>query len=308
MKKVMDYKLRGESVKLMALLMLFTFHSSFFTLSFAQFGFFFGPQTIKLWPDGNPEKEYVARPNDYQKNLKEDVQKDLAEATMIVYKAQRPNGICILECPGGGYTVRSDSHEGKNMADWFNSLGITYCVLEYRMPFGFWQVPLNDAEKGMKIIREHASEWGVKKVGVMGCSAGGHLASTLATHYSSEETRPDFQILMYPVITMDRSFTHMGSFDNLFGQNPSQELIDKFSNEKQVTAKTPPAIMILSADDNTVDPKNSIEYYYALRKAKVSATLHIYPTGGHGYGNQERFPYKREWTAEVEKWLRQFEK
>lgn len=308
MKKVMDYKLRGESVKLMALLILFTFHSSFFTLSFAQFGFFFGPQTIKLWPDGNPEKEYVARPNDYQKNLKEDVQKDLAEATMIVYKAQRPNGICILECPGGGYTVRSDSHEGKNMADWFNSLGITYCVLEYRMPFGFWQVPLNDAEKGMKIIREHASEWGVKKVGVMGCSAGGHLASTLATHYSSEETRPDFQILMYPVITMDRSFTHMGSFDNLFGQNPSQELIDKFSNEKQVTAKTPPAIMILSADDNTVDPKNSIEYYYALRKAKVSATLHIYPSGGHGYGNQERFPYKREWTAEVEKWLRQFEK
>ncbi|MDO4824361.1 MAG: alpha/beta hydrolase [Bacteroidales bacterium] len=277
-------------------------------MSFAQFGFFFGPQTIKLWPDGNPEKEYVARPNDYQKNLKEDVQKDLAEATMIVYKAQRPNGICILECPGGGYTVRSDSHEGKNMADWFNSLGITYCVLEYRMPFGFWQVPLNDAEKGMKIIREHASEWGVKKVGVMGCSAGGHLASTLATHYSSEETRPDFQILMYPVITMDRSFTHMGSFDNLFGQNPSQELIDKFSNEKQVTAKTPPAIMILSADDNTVDPRNSIEYYYALRKAKVSATLHIYPTGGHGYGNQERFPYKREWTAEVEKWLRQFEK
>lgn len=308
MKKVMDYKLRGERVKLMALLILFTFHSSFFTLSFAQFGFFFGPQTIKLWPDGNPEKEYVARPNDYQKNLKEDVQKDLAEATMIVYKAQRPNGICILECPGGGYTVRSDSHEGKNMADWFNSLGITYCVLEYRMPFGFWQVPLNDAEKGMKIIREHASEWGVKKVGVMGCSAGGHLASTLATHYSSEETRPDFQILMYPVITMDRSFTHMGSFDNLFGQNPSQELIDKFSNEKQVTAKTPPAIMILSADDNTVDPRNSIEYYYALRKAKVSATLHIYPTGGHGYGNQERFPYKREWTAEVEKWLRQFEK
>lgn len=152
MKKVMDYKLRGESVKLMALLILFTFHSSFFTLSFAQFGFFFGPQTIKLWPDGNPEKEYVARPNDYQKNLKEDVQKDLAEATMIVYKAQRPNGICILECPGGGYTVRSDSHEGKNMADWFNSLGITYCVLEYRMPFGFWQVPLNDAEKGKLLL------------------------------------------------------------------------------------------------------------------------------------------------------------
>ncbi|MBQ0141234.1 MAG: alpha/beta hydrolase [Prevotellaceae bacterium] len=272
-------------------------------------GFFFGPQTIQLWPDGNPEKEYVARPNDYQKRtMSEEALKGLTNASLIVYKAQNPNGICILECPGGGYTVLSDSHEGKNMSDWFNSLGITYCVLEYRMPFGFTEVPLHDAEQAMKIIRQHADEWKVKKIGVMGCSAGGHLASTLATHYSSEETRPDFQLLMYPVITMDRSFTHMGSFDNLFGQNPSQELIDKYSNEKQVTKQTPPALMILSADDNTVDPKNSIEYYYALRKAGVSASLHIYPSGGHGYGNMERIPFKREWTAEVEKWLRQFEK
>ena len=199
----------------------------------------------------------------------------------------------------------SDSHEGRQMADWYNALGITYCVLEYRMPFGFDQIPLNDAEQAMRIIRQHAEEWGVKRVGIMGCSAGGHLASTLATHYTSAETRPDFQILMYPVITMEKEYTHMGSRENLLGQTPTDELVNKYCNEKQVNAQTPPAIMILSADDNTVDPRNSIEYYYALRKAGVSATLHIYPVGGHGYGNMDFFPYKAQWTSEVEQWLKQ---
>lgn len=277
------------------------------TLAITVAGAFAQPQwgmrinKIMLWPNGNPEKEYVAKPTDFQKRM---LPEGYMEPKLEVYKADKPNGICILECPGGGYTMLSDSHEGRQMADWFNSLGITYCVLEYRMPFGFSQVPLHDAERAMQIIREKADEWGVKKIGVMGCSAGGHLASTLATHYSSAETRPDFQILMYPVITMDRSYTHMGSFENLLGNNPSQELIDEFSNEKKVNTSTPPALLILSADDNVVNPKNSIEYYYALRNAGVSASLHIYPTGGHGYGNLDRIPFKREWTAEVEKWLK----
>ncbi|MCQ2131984.1 MAG: alpha/beta hydrolase [Bacteroidaceae bacterium] len=261
-----------------------------------------GTKTINLWPDGNPEKEYVARPSDFQKRV---LPEGYMTPKLEVYQAKNPNGICILECPGGGYTMLSDSHEGRQMADWFNALGITYCVLEYRMPFGFDQVPLHDAERAMQIIRQHADEWGAKTIGVMGCSAGGHLASTLATHYTSDATRPDFQILLYPVITMDRNYTHMGSFENLLGTNPSQELIDKYSNEKQVNAQTPPVILILSADDNTVNPKNAIEYYYALRSAGVSASLHIYPIGGHGYGNLENFTYKRQWTAEVEKWLMQ---
>ena len=255
---------------------------------------------IKLWPEGFPEKEYEARPTDFQKKM---LPEGYMEAKLEVYKAAKPNGLCILECPGGGYTMLSDSHEGRQMAEWFNSLGITYCVLEYRMPFGFSYVPLHDAEQAMRIIRSHAEEWGVTKIGVMGCSAGGHLASTLATHYSSDETRPDFQLLLYPVITMDKSFTHMGSRENLIGTEPSDELVDEFCNEKHVNANTPPAIMILSADDNTVDPKNSIEYYYALRKAGVEASLHIYPFGGHGYGNLDFFAYKRQWTGEVEKWL-----
>ncbi|MDO5446334.1 MAG: alpha/beta hydrolase [Prevotellaceae bacterium] len=267
----------------------------------AQSPFGFGPQIIKLWENGNPEKEYVARPTEFQKKM---LPEGYMEAKLEVYKAQKPNGLCILECPGGGYTMLSDSHEGRQMSSWFNALGITYCVLEYRMPFGFSNVPLHDAEQAMKVIRSHAAEWGIEKVGVMGCSAGGHLASTLATHYTSAETRPDFQILMYPVITMDRTFTHMGSFENLFGSNPTQAQIDEYSNEKHVTENTPPALLILSADDNVVDPKNSIEYYYALRKAGVSASLHIYPVGGHGYGNLDFFPYKREWTGEVEQWLR----
>ena len=262
-----------------------------------------GTQTIKLWPDGNPETDYVARPTDFQRRV---LPEGYMEPKLEVYKAQQPNGICILECPGGGYTMLSDTHEGRQMADWFNSLGITYCVLEYRMPFGFSQVPIHDAERAMQIIREHSAEWGVKTIGVMGCSAGGHLASTLATHYTSDATRPDFQILMYPVITMDKTYTHMGSRENLLGTEPDAKLVSEYSNELHVNASTPPAIMILSADDNTVDPKNSIEYYYALRKAGVSASLHIYPMGGHGYGNGDRFPYKRQWTAEVEKWLMQF--
>lgn len=259
-----------------------------------------GIDPIKLWPDGFPESDYEARPSEFQKKM---LPENFMEPRLEVYKAMKPNGLCILECPGGGYTMLSDSHEGRQMKDWFNSLGITYCVLEYRMPFGFSYVPLHDALRAMEIIREHAAEWGIEKVGVMGCSAGGHLASTLATHYTSPETRPDFQILMYPVITMDKSYTHMGSRENLLGTDPAQALVDEFSNEKQVTTDTPPAIMILSADDNTVDPKNSIEYYYALRKAGVEASLHIYPMGGHGYGNMEFFSFKRVWTAEVEKWL-----
>lgn len=257
-------------------------------------------ETIKLWPDGFPEKEYEARPSDYQK---EHLPSDHMDARIEVYRAMNPNGICILECPGGGYTMLSDTHEGRQMSSWFNSLGITYVVLEYRMPFGFSNVPLHDAERAMQIIREHADEWGVKQIGVMGCSAGGHLASTLATHYSSDATRPDFQILLYPVITMEKEYTHQGSRDNLLGENPSTELVNEYCNEKHVTKQTPPAIMILSADDFLVNPRNSIEYYYALRKAGVSASLHIYPFGGHGYGNGDNFAYKRQWTGEVEKWL-----
>lgn len=210
-------------------------------------------------------------------------------------------------CPGGGYGWQATGHEGHDMAEWFNRQGITYVVLKYRLPQGDHTLPLADAEQAMRLVRSHAEEWGVNpsKVGIMGASAGGHLASTLATHYSSPETRPDFQVLFYPVITMDASYTHMGSRVNLIGENPTKELEKKFSNELQVTADTPKAFIMLSSDDDAVPVANGVNYYTALLANKVRASLHAYPEGGHGWGYGEGFLYKSQWTAELEKWLRE---
>ena len=229
------------------------------------------------------------------------------DPTLTVYPADKPNGKAILMCPGGGYTHLALQHEGHDMAPWLNAQGITYAVLKYRMPHGDSSIPLKDAEQAMRIMRKHAAEWGVGpgKIGVMGASAGGHLASTLATHYSSKETRPDFQVLFYPVITMDPSYTHMGSHNYLLGENPGKEKEELFSNEKQVNAETPKAFICLSADDGAVPPANGINYFNALNANKVPASLHVYPIGGHGWGFRDSFPYKRQWTGELEKWLRE---
>jgi acetyl esterase/lipase len=214
--------------------------------------------------------------------------------------------MAVIMCPGGGYARLAMNHEGHDMAPWFNTQGITYVVLKYRMPNGHKEVPFSDIEQAIRLVRQHAAEWNINpsKVGIMGASAGGHLASTLATHYTSKETRPDFQILLYPVITMDANFTHAGSRENLITKNPSADLIAKYSNELQVNAQTPQAFIALSSDDKAVLPQNSINYYLALLKHNVPATMHIYPTGGHGWGFRDNFTYKRQWTDELEKWLR----
>ncbi|MFI3268079.1 MAG: alpha/beta hydrolase, partial [Rikenellaceae bacterium] len=153
------------------------------------------------------------------------------------------------------------------------------------------------------IMRENKEKWNISKVGIMGCSAGGHLASTAATHYS-DETRPDFQILVYPVISMDEKITHKGSQNQLLGKNPSQEELNDYSNELQVTEDTPPAFIVHCTDDTTVPVQNSILYYTSLVENKVPATLHIYPTGGHGWGFSDTFKYLDLWTLELETWLK----
>lgn len=260
------------------------------------------PIEIKLWPDGAPESNGLKASAEENND---EFAVGVSEAILYVYPAEKPNGTAIMMCPGGGYYGLALNFEGHALAEWFNSLGITYAILKYRMPNGHAQVPLSDGEQAMKILRQHAAEWGINpsSIGVMGCSAGGHCASTLATHYGSSATRPDFQILVYPVITMEQGVTHQGSRDNLLGAAPTPEMIEAFSNERRVTTDTPKAFMIFSSDDDVVPVENSLRYYAALVRNGVGVTLHAYPHGGHGGCMTNDFPYKSVWHSELEQWL-----
>lgn len=277
------------------LVLLFSFIT---TMLYAQ-----NPIELPLWPDGAPNTNGLTGT---QEDLNGGLVANVVTSSITVYRPSCPNGMAIIMCPGGGYARLAMAHEGYDMAPWLNAQGITYIVLKYRMPNGHREVPLSDAEQAIRLVRQHAAEWNVNpaRVGIMGASAGGHLAASLATLYGSDETRPDFQILFYPVITMGAD-THQGSRNNLLGENPSDELIRDYSLENRVTSSTPQAFIMLSTDDTSVPPVNSINYYMALVKQKVSATLHAYPVGGHGWGFRDDFSYKRQWTGELEKWLRE---
>lgn len=259
---------------------------------------------LPLWPAGAPNSNGLTGT---EEDLDGGRVANVVTPSITVYKANQPNGMAIIMCPGGGYARLAMNHEGHDMAPWLNAQGITYVVLKYRMPNSHYEVPLSDAEQAIRLVRQHAAEWGVRpdRIGIMGASAGGHLAASLATLYSSDETRPDFQILFYPVISMQPGITHGGSRQNLLGENPSQELENKYTLEKQVNERTPQAFIMLSADDGAVPPANGIHYFEALLQHQVPATLHVYPTGGHGWGFRDAFTYKRQWTGELEKWLRE---
>lgn len=259
---------------------------------------------LPLWPAGAPNSNGLTGT---EEDLEGGRVANVIKPSITVYKADKPNGMAIIMCPGGGYARLAMNHEGHDMAPWLNAQGITYIVLKYRMPNGHYEVPLSDAEQAIRLVRQHAKEWNIRpdRIGIMGASAGGHLAASLATLYNSNETRPDFQILFYPVISMVPGVTHGGSRQNLLGNNPSQELEDKYTLEKQVNERTPQAFIMLSADDGAVPPANGIHYFEALLQHQVPATLHVYPTGGHGWGFRDAFTYKRQWTGELEKWLRE---
>lgn len=249
-----------------------------------------GKVVMKIWPDGAPNSSGP------------DARDAGFEPILTIYKASEPNGLAVLGLPGGGYAMLSKSHEAHDFNSFYNGFGVTYAVLEYRLPNAHKEIPLSDVHQAMRILRGMADELGFSKLGVQGCSAGGHLASTAATHYAAE-TRPDFQILFYPVITMDKSITHMSSHDLLLGENASEEDEVLFSSEKQVTSDTPPAFILHSTDDRLVPVENSIRYYQALTANGVPAAMHIYPRGGHGWGAGDFFAYKAQWTSELEKWL-----
>lgn len=257
--------------------------------------------TMELWPNGAP-------------NTNGD-DKDKAELTVYLPDAQKATGRAVVCCPGGGYTHLAMDHEGHQWASFFNNQGIALIVLKYRMPHGDRFVPISDAEEAMKTVRRNAAAWHINPsdVGIMGFSAGGHLASTIATH-SMGDAAPNFQILFYPVITMDPGYTHKGSRDNFLGtfgdgkkdQKEMKKLEADYSNDLQVNRTTSRAFLALSDDDKAVPAANGFNYYQQLYKHDVPASIHIYPTGGHGWGYRESFAFHYNVIFELKAWLESF--
>lgn len=243
---------------------------------------------------------------------------EVSVPTLTVYPAPSnlANGTAVIICPGGGYRILAASHEGSDVAKEFNKLGITAFVLKYRLPDDKFQTdrsiaPLQDAQQAFRLVRKNASAFGVKpdKIGIMGFSAGGHLAATTATHFDQQvgeladnsNVRPDFAILIYPVITM-KDFTHSGSKSNLIGANASDDQVKRYSNETQVTSLTPPSFLVHASDDKAVPVKNSLSYYEACVQNGVKAELHVYQNGGHGFGLNNKTTQDR-WFERLKAWL-----
>ncbi len=276
---------------------------------------------ISLWPEGKVPN-FIASDVEEKSTVDDSGILRISGVTipsMSVYlpEKSKATGAAVLICPGGGYSILAASHEGSDLARWFNERGIAGIVLKYRLPNARamtrqHEVPLMDAMQAMKLIRKNASAWQIDpgKIGVMGFSAGGHLASTLSTLYhkgerGAEEAKPDFSILMYPVITFSNLNTHIGSRKNLLGPDSTAALVEYYSSELHVDEKTPPAFLVHSEDDKSVPVENSITYYLALKKYKIPAEAHFYPEGGHGYGlRTDGKGSLAGWPQALEMWLR----
>lgn len=234
---------------------------------------------------------------------------NVSTAELFVFPADpaKATGLAAVVCPGGGYARLAMDHEGYDVAKWLAVHGITAAVLKYRMPAGHPEVPIEDAEQAIRIMKGEvpgAGEHATERVGIVGFSAGGHLAAMTSTLAAA---RPDFALLFYPVITATKGLAHKGSFDRLTGTPRDAELAARYSLEHRVTPLTPPTLLLLSDDDRTVPPANSTLYYNALKSNGVEASMHIYPTGGHGWGIRDDFKYKTQWQDAVINWLEQFE-
>lgn len=263
------------------------------------------PVTIELWPGGVPGALGKEK-------------KDIPTITVYLPKKGTGNGIAVLICPGGGYWHLSMVHEGKDIAEWFNSFGAAGIVVNYRHKgkgYGY-PAPLDDAQRAMRLIRSKASLWGIdaNKIGVIGFSAGGHLASTVTTLFDKGygkagdevdkfSSRPDFSVLCYPVISMSEPFMHRGSRKNLLGTEFDEKLANLMSTEKQITPNTPPTFLIHSSEDRVVPVENSLAFYMGLKKAKVRAELHIYEKGGHGFGLARSNATAKQWPDACRLWI-----
>ena len=267
--------------------------------------------TVKLWDNATaPHSNGLTGP---EKDEGEVRISNVTEAALYIYEAaeDKATGQAIVICPGGGYALLAMGHEGHDFARWFAEQVITAAVLKYRMPNHTPQVPMEDAAEAVRYMREeYKGKEALKSVGIMGFSAGGHLAASTAVgaleangDKSPRATaRPDFTILFYPVITGNPAFTHAGSFNNLLGNDRTQELTDKWSAERLVDERTPQTFLVLS-DNDGVKPYNSTSFYNALKQHNIAATLHILPSGGHGWGFRD-FEYKAMWQEALSDWLK----
>lgn len=230
-------------------------------------------------------------------------------AMLTCYLPSVPSGRAVVCCPGGGYAHLAMQHEGHGWADYFTSKGIAFFVLKYRMPHGDRTLPMNDAFEAIRLARDSAEAWHLNphEVGIMGSSAGGHLASAVSTH-APTDARPDFTILFYPVISMNESDSHKGSVVNFLGDERSNtSLVEEFSSDCAVRAgQTPPAIILASTDDTAVPPvTNGVAYFSAMQLAGNPCALHLYPTGGHGWGNRPGFVHHQQMIQDLNYWLAQ---
>jgi len=277
-------------------------------------------EVIELWKDTIPdsiESLDYQETYDYENKIINRISK-VTTPTLTAFIPDNPHGAAIVICPGGGYAFLSINKEGYKVAEWLNTLGITAFVLKYRLPSDDimkdkTKGPLQDAQEAIRFIRRNAQKWqlNTEKIGIMGFSAGGHLAATLSTHYKDEvypvsdtiSAKPNFSVLVYSVISMEDNIAHKGSRNRLLGTNPSKSLIEKFSNEKHINSLTPPAFLVHASNDKGVPVENSLAYYLALKNSNVSAELHIYQDGNHGFGLGTKGT-NQYWTQQCERWLR----
>ncbi len=275
--------------------------------------------TLPLWESNIPNLNKTEVEESHTGSHKYVVPKP--EIDIFLPSKRNTTGQAILVIPGGGYHAISYTWEGTDVAKWLNANGIVAAVLKYRLPNDTttnivrYKSPMLDASRAIRIIKANAEKWNIDKnsIGVLGFSAGGHLASTLGTHFNEEKirndaidslsSRPDFMVLMYPVISMDTRITHKGSKNNLLGKNPSSELSNYYSNEKHVTPNTPTTFIIAASDDKVVKVQNSIIFYEALIEQGVGTEMHIYQNGGHGFSLANKKGYLSSWKTRCLDWL-----
>jgi pectinesterase len=277
-----------------------------------------GATEIPLYKNGVPNNMDV--PDKENSTFRDNITRiaKVSNPTLTIFKAAKPNGKAVIICPGGGYGILAFDKEGTRVAEEMNRWGITAFVLKYRLPDDSSNIdkslaPLQDAQQAIRLIRQSAKDWGVNKnqIGIMGFSAGGHVTATAATHFkfvadaSNNDTtsvRPDFAVLIYPVVSFDSTITHKGSRNNLIGKNPLPQLTNFFSNDLQVTMETPASFLVHAGDDGAVPVENSLRYYQACIKNKVPVELHLYPKGGHGFGMVNKTT-DDNWMERLKNWL-----